>query len=60
MRMPGDLFHAHLDLCQQCREHPFDLCVIGANLLYAEATETETAVSRAFARAFERRQRNRA
>jgi hypothetical protein len=26
-------FEAHLDACAQCREHPFDLCPAGANLL---------------------------
>ncbi len=26
-------FHAHLDICQQCREHPLDLCPIGDGLL---------------------------
>lgn len=26
-------FHSHLDECEQCREHPFDLCKIGAILL---------------------------
>jgi hypothetical protein len=24
-----DLFHDHLDECEQCREHPFDLCPEG-------------------------------
>jgi hypothetical protein len=28
-----DVFHAHLDVCQRCREHPFSLCAIGADLL---------------------------
>ena len=28
-----DIFHAHLDACAQCREHPFDLCKEGAGLL---------------------------
>lgn len=28
-----DIFHAHLDVCAQCREHPFDLCPAGAVLL---------------------------
>ena len=22
-------FHDHLDVCKQCREHPFDLCTVG-------------------------------
>jgi hypothetical protein len=33
-----ELFHAHLDTCTQCREHPFELCPIGAPLLKAAAT----------------------
>ena len=28
-----DRFHAHLDVCEQCREHPFELCEIGELLL---------------------------
>ena len=36
--MSADIFHAHLDVCQQCREHPFDLCKEGAVLL-REAAE---------------------
>jgi len=30
-----DKFHAHLDVCKQCREHPFNLCVIGVLLIKA-------------------------
>lgn len=26
-------YHAHLDKCWRCREHPFDLCAEGARLL---------------------------
>ena len=26
-------FHEHLDMCEQCREHPFSLCTEGAKLL---------------------------
>ena len=29
----GAAFHAHLDACAQCREHPMDLCAVGAGLL---------------------------
>lgn len=29
----GDAFHAHLDECEQCREHPFNLCAVGESLL---------------------------
>lgn len=28
-----DKFHAHLDECKQCREHPFALCSVGGSLL---------------------------
>ncbi len=28
-----NVFHVHLDACEQCREHPFDLCADGAALL---------------------------
>lgn len=28
-----DAFHAHLDECQQCANHPFALCAEGAKLL---------------------------
>jgi len=30
-------FHAHLDRCDHCARHPFDLCAIGAALLMATA-----------------------
>lgn len=30
-------FHDHLDKCEQCREHPFDLCPIGQSLFLATA-----------------------
>lgn len=26
-------FHEHLDACEQCRNHPFDLCPVGHTLL---------------------------
>lgn len=26
-------FHDHLDRCEQCREHPMELCRIGLELL---------------------------
>lgn len=31
----AEKFYAHLDLCGQCREHPFDLCEVGARLIVA-------------------------
>ncbi len=30
-----DAFRAHLDECEQCERHPFELCVIGYTLLIA-------------------------
>ena len=33
-----DKFHAHLDVCSQCRNHPFGLCPTGAKLLKEAAT----------------------
>lgn len=32
------VFHAHLDVCSQCENHPFALCTIGAKLLKEAAT----------------------
>jgi hypothetical protein len=29
----SDEFFKHLDICEQCREHPFDLCPKGAFIL---------------------------
>ena len=31
-------FHGHLDECQRCREHPFDLCSVGAKKLKEAVT----------------------
>lgn len=33
-----DKFHAHLDICKQCREHPFNLCAEGSRVLFEAAT----------------------
>jgi hypothetical protein len=33
-------FHRHLDRCQQCANHPFELCSEGARLLALTAAET--------------------
>lgn len=32
-------FHAHLDVCKQCRDHPFALCKVGEPLLLATSEE---------------------
>lgn len=29
----GAEFHAHLDVCRECEEHPFNLCAMGHRLL---------------------------
>lgn len=34
----AELFHAHLDTCTQCREHPLELCPVGAPLLKVAAS----------------------
>jgi hypothetical protein len=34
-----DRFHAHLDVCEQCRNHPFNLCPLGDRLLHSAAQE---------------------
>lgn len=31
-------FHAHLDVCKQCANHPFELCKVGAELLELAAS----------------------
>ncbi|HUV44287.1 MAG TPA: hypothetical protein VMW13_05595 [Dehalococcoidales bacterium] len=36
-----DRFHAHLDICSQCRNHCFDLCPTGARLLTEAATGSQ-------------------
>jgi hypothetical protein len=30
-------FHDHLDMCEQCANHPFDLCKIGFDLIAKQA-----------------------
>ena len=34
-----DKFHRHLDVCKQCREHPFAMCGVGDLLLRATVNE---------------------
>ncbi len=31
--IPEHPFHAHLNVCTQCREQPFNLCAVGEPLL---------------------------
>jgi hypothetical protein len=33
-------FHDHLDICEQCRNHPLHLCAVGVRLLYASVTNS--------------------
>lgn len=35
LEIAADNFHAHLDVCQQCEGHPFQLCPTGHELLLA-------------------------
>ena len=35
---PVEKFHAHLDVCEKCAKHTFDLCATGAELLEKAAT----------------------
>lgn len=37
-------FHAHLDVCKQCRNRPFDLCAKGYALLVAAAASIKAKV----------------
>ena len=37
--MSDNKFHDHLDVCKQCREHPFALCAAGEKLLVEEVGE---------------------
>lgn len=44
MRTATELFHAHLNVCAQCRDHPMNLCSVGAKLLTLAATDSEPPV----------------
>lgn len=37
MTVKPEIFNNHLDACQQCANHPFDLCADGLRLLYEAA-----------------------
>lgn len=36
-----DPFHRHLDVCERCREEPFNLCLVGRVLLEAQVKQTQ-------------------
>jgi hypothetical protein len=35
VRAAADKFHAHLDVCKQCADKPFELCAEGRSLIQA-------------------------
>lgn len=39
-------FHAHLDVCKQCAEQPFNLCPIGHKLLLKVLTVEKKEVNK--------------
>lgn len=39
----ANVYHAHLDVCEQCREHPWKLCADGARLLSEAVTDSSRA-----------------
>lgn len=39
-------FHAHLDVCSQCRNHSFSLCSEGATLLKEAAESADPSMKR--------------
>lgn len=41
MKEAGEKFHAHVDQCQRCKERPFDLCELGAQLLKDTASAVD-------------------
>ena len=43
-QIAADNFHAHLDVCPQCEQHPFDLCPIGHKLLMTVGTAEDQRV----------------
>jgi hypothetical protein len=42
-KLTATLFYNHLDGCSQCRDNPFNLCLLGAQLLAAAATHCSNA-----------------
>lgn len=43
-----ETFHTHLDECEQCEHHPFELCAVGAFLLAKAVNEKSKAISASF------------
>ncbi len=35
-------FHRHLDNCEQCHDHPFELCTTGIDLLIAAVSAIDS------------------
>ncbi len=38
MNADPTFFHNHLDICEQCRKHPFALCPVGQSILVSAAS----------------------
>jgi len=55
VRQRVDKFHAHLDVCTQCRNNPFGLCAVGAALLFGLASHLKEAVKTPHGKAILRR-----
>jgi len=42
--MSQNKFHDHLDECEQCRNHPFDLCEKGYQIMQIEIIDSQIEV----------------
>lgn len=45
--LPMEAFNSHLDGCTRCRNHPFNLCAVGAQLLERAAAPSNGEQARA-------------
>ena len=43
---PKNVFYRHLDECEQCRNHPFNLCVVGQRKIREAIYEFELNLNR--------------
>ena len=42
MTQAHEAWYKHLDECQQCEEHPFELCAVGVKLIALAILERDT------------------
>lgn len=42
--MPENVFHDHIDVCERCRNQPFNLCSVGAAKLHEAAAVAQAEV----------------